>query len=135
MKHVLFLVGLFMVPFCSCNKKDGLVETFHGNLPIVSTNTPATVAAGQDIICKVRCELSSISGSVIFEGFDVTTPTNRQFNVRAKAFYQNWNTQISMPVMMVLDTSLIITTAITGQYVVNFYNAAQLVKSDTVQVN
>ncbi len=135
MKHLSFSILLFTLTFYSCTKKEDIVKTFYGNLPIVSTNTPTTALVGQNIISNVRCELSSIGGSVIFQGFDVKETAPRQFNLTAKALYKDWNTQISMPVIWTLDTTSNINALTTGRYILNFYNSTQLVKSDTVQVN
>ncbi len=119
----------------SCNKKNDIIQSFTGNLPIASTNSPTTAIAGQSIISNVRCELSSISGSVIFQGFDIKEVSTRQFNINGKAFYKDWNTQIALTVIWTLDTTASIKTTTTGKYILNFYNATQLFKSDTVQVN
>ena len=135
MKQLSLLIILSALTFYSCNKKEDIVKTFDGNLPIVSTSTPTTALVGQNIISNVRCELSSISGSVIFQGFDVKEVTTRQFNLNAKALYKDWNTQITMPVIWTLDTTSSIKATSTGKYILNFYNSTQLVKSDTVQVN
>lgn len=121
--------------FYSCSKKEDIVKTFSGNLPIVSTSTPTTAIVGQNIVSNVRCELSSISGTVIFQGFEVKEVSTRQFSLNAKALYKDWNTQIGMPVMWTLDTTSNIRATTTGRYILNFYNSTQLVKSDTVQVN
>ena len=135
MKHLSLLIVLFTFSFYSCSKKEDIVKTFNGNLPIVSTSTPTRALVGQNIISNVRCELSSISGSVIFQGFDIKETATRQFNLTAKALYKDWNLQISMPVIWSLDTTSNINATTTGRYILNFYNTTQLVKSDTVQVN
>ena len=135
MKHLSLLIVLFTFSFYSCSKKEDIVKTFNGNLPIVSTSTPTRALVGQNIISNVRCELSSISGSVIFQGFDIKETATRQFNLTAKALYKDWNLQISMPVIWTLDTTLNINATTTGRYILNFYNSTQLVKSDTVHVN
>ena len=135
MKWLHFFLILLLFPFYSCNKKEAIVKTFTGNLPIVLINTPITARAGEDIVSKVRCELPSISGTVIFKGFEIREIASRQFNLTAKALYKDWNTQIEMPVIWTLDTTASIRAATTGQYILHFYNAALLVKSDTVLVN
>ena len=135
MRQLSIFMILFASVFCSCNKKEDTVKTFDGILPIVSTSTPTTASVGQDIISNVRCELPSISGSVIFKGFDVKEVTARRFNLNAKALYKDWITQIGMPVMWTLDTTSNIKATTAGQYILNFYDSTQLVKSDTVQVN
>ena len=135
MRQLSIFMILFASVFCSCNKKEDTVKTFDGILPIVSTSTPTTASVGQDIISNVRCELPSISGSVIFKGFDIKEVTARRFNLNAKALYKDWITQIGMPVMWTLDTTSNIKAMTAGQYILNFYDSTQLVKSDTVQVN
>lgn len=135
MKHLSLSILLFTLTFYSCTKKEDIVKTFNGYLPIVSTSTPTTALVGQNIISNVRCELSSISGTVIFQGFDIKETTTRQFNLTAKALYKDWNTQITMPVIWTLDTTTNINATTSGRYILNFYNSTQLVKSDTVQVN
>lgn len=119
----------------SCEKKEEIIKSFTGNLPIVSTITPATVNAGQDIVSNVRCELSSLSGSVYFQGFEVKETSPKQFSISAKALYKDWNTQISSPVIWILDTVAAVKTSTPGIYVLRFYNGSHLLKSDTVQVN
>lgn len=135
MKYLRLLVIVFALIFFSCDKKEDIVKTFNGNLPIVSTSTPVTILVGQNIISRLRCELYSISGSVVFQGFDIKEVTFRQFNLSAKALYKDWNSQITMPVIWTLDTTSTIKATTTGRYILNFYNSTQLVKSDTVQVN
>lgn len=133
--RLLTSILIFSCTICSCKKKQDLVKTFIGDLPIVSTNSPATVIAGQNIVANVHCGLTSISGAVYFQGFDISAVNTWKFNITAKAFYKDWNTQIGMPVMWTLDTSVNIQTTVAGEYVLNFYNSAQLVASDTVDVN
>lgn len=125
--------AILIVIFCSCSKQQS-VSTFSGNLPIVSTSTPKTALVGQGIISNVRCELTSVSGSLEFQGFNINEVTNRQYNLSAKALYKNWRSDVALPVVWTLDTTLSIKPTTTGQYVLHFYNATQLVKSDTVEV-
>ena len=135
MKPFSFFIIAFGLTLCSCNKKDGITQTFTGNLPIVRTGSPSIIIAGQDILTNVRLELTSLSGSVYFQGFDILTTGNKQFSISAKALYKDWNTQIGMPVMWTKDTTTSIKTTAPGIYILNFYNADKLFKSDTVQVN
>ena len=135
MKNKFFLIDILLFTFYSCLKKADIVKTFNGNLEIVSTSTPATALLGQNIISNVRCQIPSISGSVIFQGFDIQETASRQFNLKARALFKNWNTQITMPVIWTLDTTSSIKTTTTGRYILNFYNSTKLLKSDTVQVN
>lgn len=121
----------------SCNKKqdEPLVKTFTGDLPIVQTNTPATAIAGQNIRTNVRCGLTYMSGSLHFQGFDIQETTPRNFSVYAKALYEDWHSQIAFQVMMEFDTVATIKTTTAGMYILQFYNAKKLFKSDTVLVN
>ena len=135
MKNIVRIFFFFTLTSVSCAKKKDIVQSFSGNLEITSTNSPLTGTVGQNIISSVTCQLPSISGSVKFQGFDIKEVTSRQFHITAKAFFKDWNTQISMPVIWTLDTTSSIRTTSSGIYILNFYNSTQLFKSDTVQVN
>jgi len=133
MKNILIPVCLFTV--ISCAKKDDINQTFTGDLPIVSTTTPVSIAAGQDIVSNIRCELVFVSGAVYFKGFDIKATGDKQFSISARALYKDWNTQVGTPVMWTLDTIANIKTTTAGKYILNFYNSKKLFKSDTIQVN
>ena len=135
MKKLVLLFGFFSLTIISCSKNKEIVKTFTGNLPIVLTNSPVAATAGQSIISNVRCELTSLCGSVYFQGFDIKEISMNEFNINAIALCKDWNTQIDMPVMWTLDTTATIKTTTPGKYVLNFYNTSSLVRSDTVQVN
>lgn len=120
---------------CSKQEPEPVKKTYLGNLPIVYTNTPPVAIAGENIISNVQCELASVSGSVSFKGFSIVEISPRQFNITAKALYQNWYTQITMPVIFTLDTIASIETTGTGKYFLHFYNNQYLLKTDTVEVN
>ena len=135
MMRRLTLLIFFALPFFSCKKKEDIIKTFIGNLPIVSSNSPLTSAVGQNIISQVRCQLPSISSSVFFQGFEIKEVSAQQYNITAKALYKDWNTQIALGVLWTHDTTISIHTTVTGKYILNFYNSVQNFKSDTVQVN
>lgn len=135
MKKLHFLFGILALIITSCTKNRDVVKTFAGNLPIVSTNSPTTATVGQNIISTIRCELTSLSGSVNFKNFDIKEISAQQFNITAIALYKDWNTQIAMPVMWTIDTTASIKTTTIGKYILNFYNSSLLFKSDMVQVN
>jgi hypothetical protein len=94
-----------------------------------------TAVAGQNVISHVRCQLTSINGSVYFQGFDIYEVTAREFHITAKALYKEWSIKLDLPVLWTLDTTALIKTPTAGKYILNFYNSTQLIKSDTVQVN
>lgn len=135
MKKFLFQISIFALTITSCKKNEDIVKNFTGNLPIVLTNSPTTATVGQNIISNVRCELTSLSGSVYFQNFDIREISTKEIDITANALYKDWNTQLAMPVMWTLDTTASIKTTIAGKYVLNFYNSSLLFKSDTVQVN
>jgi hypothetical protein len=134
--RLLSIVTICCLAFSFCNKKqdEPFKRTFTGHLPVVRSNTPLTAIAGQDIRINVRCELTSINGSVSFEGFDIQETAPQNFAISAKAFYKDWST-IGLDVMWTLDTVATVRTATAGMYVLQFYNEKKLFKSDTVQVN
>lgn len=134
----LFILGLLSyLILLSCKKdKNQVRRSFTGDLPIVFTNSPLSVAAGTNIKTSIRCELVEISGTVIFQGFDIQETSPKHFSISAKALYKDWNMQSSLPVIWSLDTSVTIKTATTGNYILNFYNnSSAIAKSDTVIVN
>ncbi len=134
MKYLTILFSILFL-FGSCSKKDNINETFAGYIPIVSIQTPKSVSAGQDIVSKVHCELSSMSGSVYFKGFEIKENASLHYEIRAKALFKDWNKYISMPVMSYLDTTVTVKTTKRGKCILNFYNDKILQQSDTVQVN
>ena len=120
--------------FCSKKQEEPFKRTFTGNLPIAQTNTPLTAIAGQDIRTNVRCQLTSISGNIFFEGFDIQETSPRTYAISAKALYKDW-TQIGLAVIWNFDTVATVRTTTPGMYILQFYNEKKLFKSDTVQVN
>lgn len=133
--RLLSIVTICCLALTFCKKQDDPVKrTFTGNLPIAKTNTPLTAIAGQDIRTNIRCQLPSINGSIIFEGFDIQETSPRTFAISANALYKNW-TQMGLDVIWNLDTVATVRTTVPGMYVLQFYNEKKLFKSDTVQVN
>jgi hypothetical protein len=133
--RLLSIVTICGLALSFCNKQEDPVKrTFSGHLPIVRSNTPATAIAGQDIRTNIRCQLPSINGTIIFEGFNIQETTPRTYTISAKALYKNW-TQVGIDVLWNLDTIATVSTSTPGMYVLQFYNEKNLFKSDTVQVN
>ncbi len=128
----LTLISFCAVAIFACSKQNS-VNPYADNLPIASTSSPAFVTAGQDIVSKVTCELPSISSDVIFKGFDILQTFPHHYSIHAKAEYKNQR-NTALDVIWRMDTISVIKTTSPGWYVLNFYDAANLVKSDTVQV-
>jgi hypothetical protein len=133
MRH--FISILFCLFIFSCTKKDKANEPFVGYVEMDSTNTVKTVLVGQNITSRVRLVIPSISGDMTFLGFEIIENPVKTFSVKAKALYKPWAGQVSLPVYQTFDSTISITTSLTGRHILNFYNSTTLLKSDTVQVN
>lgn len=77
----------------------------------------------------------SYNADVTFLNFEVEEKSAKQYQIRAKGFYDNINYGISLPVVMTFDSTVFIKPVATGQYLLKFYSGSQLVQTDTVQVN
>jgi len=77
----------------------------------------------------------SYNADVTFLNFDVKEAGAKQYEIRAKGFYDNINYEVSLPVVMTFDSTVSIKPTINGQYFLKFYSGSQLVQTDTVQVN
>ena len=80
-----FLLAICVLIITSCSKNEEIRKTFTGTLPIIFTNSPTTITIGQKIISDIKCELTSISGSVYFNGFEITETLIHQYKIRATA--------------------------------------------------
>jgi hypothetical protein len=134
MRHLISILFCFTMLSCTKNNKPAN-EPFISNIEMDSTNTVKTVLAGQDITSKVRLVVPSVSGDITFLGFEINENPARVFSIKAKALYKPWANQITLPVYQTFDTTVTISTQLTGRHILNFYNTAVLLKSDTVQVN
>ena len=139
MRLFLLLAGVICLTVTSCKKPtDKPIEKPKSKtdyIPIISANTSPEVALGESIKSKVKMGFYSLSASVTFLNFDVKETTERQYDIRAKGFFDNINYAISLPVVMTFDTILSIRPKIKGQHILRLYSALQLVQTDTVQVN
>jgi hypothetical protein len=128
-------LSIFALLLFSCIKQKKYNEPKIGFVEIDSTMSPKTVAVGENIVSKVRLVRGSIGGEFTFLGFEVTESPSKVFSIRAKALYKDWEQMIILPVYKTIDTSTIISTRLAGPHILKFYNANNLFKSDTVQVN
>jgi hypothetical protein len=103
------------------------------DLMIVGVTTPATVEKGNQIVSQVRCEGQDLCYS--FSNFEIKESGVRQFEIRAKANYPAHKNVVCGMAIYVADTVVKIDADGKGQYILQFYNANQLFKSDTVVVN
>ncbi|MBX2920999.1 MAG: hypothetical protein KF746_02315 [Chitinophagaceae bacterium] len=131
----LFFAFAFCFTVSSCKKSTDRPTSKTDYIPIHSAITPNNITLGQDIQSRVNMGFYDHSADVTFLNFEVKETIARQYDIRAKGFYDNINYEISLPVVMIFDTTLLIRPTVTGQYILKFYNFSQLVQSDTVQVN
>jgi hypothetical protein len=136
MRLLLFILCAFYLTVSSCKKS--VVDRPKSKtdyIPINSATTPRNIALGQDIKSRVDLGFYSYSADVTFLGFEVKEASSRQYDIRAKGFFDNINYEFSLPVVMTFDTTLSIRPTAIGQHILRFYSSSQLVQTDTVQVN
>lgn len=104
-------------------------------LPINFASTSLIVSQGQPIVSRVNCGFYDHFSDVKFLNFEIKEEVPKQYQIRAKAFYDNIQYGISLSVVSTFDTTLTLQTNSSGQYILKFYNIDQIVQTDTVQVN
>lgn len=136
MRLLLFILCVFCLTAGSCKKSAvDRAKSKTDYILINSTITPRNVALGQDIESRVNLGFYSYNADVTFLGFEVEKTSSRQYDIRAKGFFDNINYDFSLPVVMTFDTTLSIRPTANGQHILRFYSSSQLVKTDTIQVN
>lgn len=135
MKFPFFITLLIFFVTTSCTKSKIQPKSKTDYIPIISANSPDTVNYGQSITAVVTCGFYDHFADITFLNFEVKENAPKQFEIRAKAFYDNIQDGISLPVVSIFDTSLIINTTTSGQYFLKFYSFNQLVQTDTIRVN
>lgn len=128
MQQSLFLIALACAMILGCTKEDEPKEKV-ADLHIIATTTPASILKGEEILSKVKCQGPDLCYSL---RFDITEVSARQFEIRAKALHRG---NVCALALYSVDTIARIQATANGQYLLRFYNANQLVKTDTVQVN
>ena len=134
MRYFLVLTVLSIF-WTSCRKANDQPQSKTDYIPINAASTPQNVALGQPILSRVNCGFYEHFADITFLNFEVTEVLPKQFEIRAKALYDNINYGISLPVVSTFDTTLTIQTPTAGQYILKFYTSKQLIEADTVQVN
>jgi len=135
MRLLFFIICVFCLAVSSCKKSADRPKSNTNYIPINSANTPHIIAFGQDIKSRVNLGFYSYRADVTFLGFEVKEAASRQYDIRAKGFFDNINYEFSLPVVMTFDTTLSIRPTASGQHILRFYSSSQLVQTDTVQVN
>lgn len=135
MRLSILLISAFCLTVASCKKTGDRPKSKTDFIPIISSQTPRSVSLGQVIKSRVTMGFYSYNADVTFLNFEVKEEPAKQYEIRAKGFYDNINYEISLPVVMTFDSTVSIRPAVTGQYFLKFYSGSQLVQTDTVQVN
>lgn len=135
MRLLFFFAFVISLTVSSCKKSPDRPKSKTDYIPINSAITLRNITFGQDIKSRVNIGFYSYSADITFLNFEVKETVARQYDIRAKGFYDNINYEISLPVVMTFDTTLSIRPTETGQHILKFYSSSKLVKTDTVQVN
>ena len=139
MRSSIFSTAVICFLIVACKKTDGNRDERPRSktdyIPILSSITARNVVLGQPVLSRVKMGFYSYSADIRFLNFEVKETVPKQFDIRAKGFYDNINYDFALPVLTVFDTTLTIQAPAAGQYILKFYNAVQLVQTDTVQVN
>jgi len=135
MRLLLLLISAFCLTITSCKKTADRPKSKTDFIPIISSQTPRDVSLGQEIKSRVTMGFYSYNADVTFLNFEVKEKSAKQFEIRAKGFYDNINYEFSLPVVMTFDSTVFIRPVATGEYLLKFYTGSQLVQTDTVHVN
>jgi hypothetical protein len=130
---------IILIAFCfigiSCNKTDDRPKSKTDYIPILSAASPKTIKQGEPINSRVTCGFDSHWADIRFLNFEVKETQPLQFEIRAMAFYDNILYGVSLPVLSRFDTTMVLQTPKSGQYLLKFYSFNQPVQTDTVLVN
>ena len=137
MRKLSLLAITTFVYFTSCTKPQDQPTSKTDYIPIISSTSPLVVTLGQPVISTVKMGFYDHFADIKFLNFEIRETSARQFDIRAKGFYDNIQYGISIPVVSTFDTTLTLqtTTSGSGQYLLKFYSFNQLVQTDTIQVN
>ncbi len=135
MKLLYFLLAILSLTTISCKKTNDNPEFKTDYIPINAANTPRNITQGQPLLSRVNCGFYDHFADIKFLNFEVKEGLPRQYEIRAKAFYDNIQYGISLPVVSTFDTTLTLQTPMTGQYILKFYSFNKFIEADTVQVN
>jgi hypothetical protein len=137
MKPFSILAISSFLSFSACTKPQSQPTSKTDYLPIISSKSPLIVSQGQPIISIVKMGFYEHSADIKFLNFEIKETLPKQYDIRAKALYDNIQYGISLPVVSTFDTTMILqtTTAGSGKYFLKFYSFNQLIQTDTVVVN
>jgi hypothetical protein len=131
MRDFFLVAGIFTVALFACLKPRN--ENKLVDLTIISTTTPSTQIAGQEIISAASCRGANLCYK--FSKFEIKEITQRQFEIRAKATFPKGKNIVCAEAVYNVDAESRIRTTTAGEYLLQFYNQQVLLKTDTVQVN
>ena len=121
MKIFYLLAALFLFAF-SCKKTGERPQSKTDFLPINFAVTPASITQGEPIVSHVNCGFYDSFADIYFLGFELKEGLAKQYDIKAKAFYDNIQHRISLPVVSTFDTTLTLQTPEAGLYILRFYS-------------
>jgi hypothetical protein len=133
--NFVFAVAILCFALTSCKKSNDKPTSKTDYIPINSATTPRASIQGQAIRSRVNCGFYEHFADITFLNFEVNERNARQYEIKAKGFYDNIQYGTSLPVVSTFDTTLVIQAPSVGQYILKFYSFDELVQTDTVQVN
>gem|GEM_PF-4294765 len=101
-------------------------------LPITAASTPRALAAGSDVIARLRTELPNSCHE--FYGIRLAMPQPRTYEIRMEATRSRG--RVCADVLQIVDTAYTLPVATSsGRYLLRYFYKDQLFKTDTVDVN
>ena len=132
MKYLVIMAIVLVTPGFLCSKKGEDNTSCPTELTITSTQPPATVAVGSDIVAKAKCYGPDLCYS--FSHVEIKTASDRVYEIRTKGTIP-CKAAICAQALYQAEPSFTIKTTLTGQYILRYYNNNTLFKADTVTVN
>lgn len=126
---IAFIIPLLLL---SCTKEMDEENNELRDLIFSEIHITPTSSLEDNITAQVKCYGPDLCYK--FAGFDIKESGVRQYDIRAKATYPKGDV-VCPQALYEVDTTVSIKPAMTGQYILHFYNKNVLFKADTVQVN
>jgi hypothetical protein len=122
-------VGMIILLILSSCKKTISVQLEWGTI-----ETPKTVEAGLPIISNVQLMYSTTSYPVDFQGFRTVEKSKNHFLIAAPATIITHGEASVNAMEWIMDTTYVLPTASSGQYILDFVFKGNVWQSDTVNV-
>src|SRR5690348_9649820 len=113
MRLSILLISAFCLTVASCKKTGDRPKSKTDFIPIISSQAPRSVSLGQVIKSRVTMGFYSYNADVAFLDFEVKEEPAKQYEIRAKGFYDDINDEISLAVVMTFDSTVSIGPVLT----------------------